>query len=185
MGIGDYRRSMKPLKCEICGSSELTKKDGMFVCDYCGTKYTVEEAKKMLEGKIDISGSTIKIDSSDRIRAKMQLAMDAYRDRDYGKASSFLDEITRETPDVPDAWYLMALLKKKGDQRVFERYVQRGDENKENSLGFLTREEFLRLMSESDYLHINIGYMNRTDRPVDVKINGNIVLRDVRKDQGI
>ena len=35
---------MKPLKCEICGSSELTKKDGMFVCDYCGTKYTIEEA---------------------------------------------------------------------------------------------------------------------------------------------
>lgn len=37
---------MKQLICELCGSSDLVKSDGMFVCQECGTKYTVEEAKK-------------------------------------------------------------------------------------------------------------------------------------------
>ena len=38
---------MKQLTCEMCGSTELIKQDGFFVCQTCGTKYSVEEAKKM------------------------------------------------------------------------------------------------------------------------------------------
>ena len=34
--------------CEICGSTDLVKQDGFFVCQSCGTKYTVEEARKLL-----------------------------------------------------------------------------------------------------------------------------------------
>lgn len=37
---------MKKLVCEMCGSSDLIKQDGLFVCQYCGAKYSVEEAKK-------------------------------------------------------------------------------------------------------------------------------------------
>lgn len=33
--------------CELCGSSDFTKQDGLFVCGKCGTKYTPEEAKKL------------------------------------------------------------------------------------------------------------------------------------------
>lgn len=36
---------MQAIKCELCGSNELIKKDGFFQCEYCGTKYTLEEAK--------------------------------------------------------------------------------------------------------------------------------------------
>ena len=39
---------MKRLVCEMCGSNDLLKKDGVFECQSCGTKYTVEEAKKMM-----------------------------------------------------------------------------------------------------------------------------------------
>ena len=56
---------MKKLQCELCGSNELIKKDGYFVCEYCGTKYTTEEARKLIvEGNIDVSGSVVKIDQS-------------------------------------------------------------------------------------------------------------------------
>lgn len=34
------------LKCEICGSTDFVKNDGMFVCQKCQMKYTAEEAKK-------------------------------------------------------------------------------------------------------------------------------------------
>ena len=46
---------MKQLTCEMCGSNDLLKQDGVFVCQTCGTKYSVEEAKKMMiEGTVDV-----------------------------------------------------------------------------------------------------------------------------------
>ena len=45
---------MKGIKCELCGSNSFTKVDGMFRCDYCGTKYTLEEAKTMVSGSVFI-----------------------------------------------------------------------------------------------------------------------------------
>ena len=45
---------MKQLKCEMCGSADLIKQDGVFVCQSCGCKYSVEEAKKMM---VEVSGS--------------------------------------------------------------------------------------------------------------------------------
>ncbi|MBQ9067828.1 MAG: hypothetical protein IJ131_02045 [Eggerthellaceae bacterium] len=34
--------------CELCGKSDFVKQEGMFVCQGCGTKYTLEEAKKLM-----------------------------------------------------------------------------------------------------------------------------------------
>ncbi len=38
---------MKRFVCETCGSSKLIKQDGLYICEYCRTKYSVEEAKKL------------------------------------------------------------------------------------------------------------------------------------------
>ena len=58
---------MKQLTCEMCGSTDLIKQDGVFVCETCGTKYSVEEAKKMMvEGTVEVAG-TVKIDDSAKI----------------------------------------------------------------------------------------------------------------------
>ena len=37
---------MKKISCEMCGSSDLIKQDGVFVCENCGMKYSLEDAKK-------------------------------------------------------------------------------------------------------------------------------------------
>ena len=59
---------MKKIVCEMCGSNDLLKKDNVFVCQSCGTKYSVEEAKKMMvEGKVDVSGSKVKVDDTDNM----------------------------------------------------------------------------------------------------------------------
>jgi len=39
---------MKQLVCEMCGGKDLIKQDSVFVCQNCQTKYSVEEAKKMM-----------------------------------------------------------------------------------------------------------------------------------------
>ena len=52
---------MKALVCEMCGSNDLVKQEGVFVCQSCGCKYSVEEAKKMMvEGAVEVTG-TVKI----------------------------------------------------------------------------------------------------------------------------
>lgn len=39
---------MKTIVCEICGNNNLIKQDGMFMCQSCGTKYSVEEVKNLI-----------------------------------------------------------------------------------------------------------------------------------------
>ncbi len=36
---------MQAMVCELCGSTNIVKKDDMFQCQHCGAKYSVEEAK--------------------------------------------------------------------------------------------------------------------------------------------
>lgn len=63
---------MKQLTCEMCGSTELLKTEGVFVCQTCGTKYSVEEAKKMMvEGTVEVTG-TVKVDKTNEIENRVQ-----------------------------------------------------------------------------------------------------------------
>lgn len=58
---------MQAIKCELCGSNEFTKVDGLFQCNHCHTKYTLEEAKKLIiSGNIEINGE-IKVKPTDFI----------------------------------------------------------------------------------------------------------------------
>ncbi len=40
---------MKKIVCELCGESDFVKVDGMFECQVCGAKYTIEEAKHLFQ----------------------------------------------------------------------------------------------------------------------------------------
>lgn len=42
---------MNQLKCEVCGGEDFIKQGGIFVCQPCGVKYNVEEARKVLSGE--------------------------------------------------------------------------------------------------------------------------------------
>lgn len=56
---------MMQLICEICGSTDLIKNDGVFVCQACGCKYSVEEVRKMMvEGTVSVDG-VVKTESVD------------------------------------------------------------------------------------------------------------------------
>lgn len=39
---------MPSITCEMCGSTDIIKENGVYVCRSCGTKYTVEEARKLI-----------------------------------------------------------------------------------------------------------------------------------------
>ena len=57
--MGFRRHKLTKLACEVCGSGEFTKDDdGLFVCDFCRTKYTPAQAKKLVEVVVNRSNET-------------------------------------------------------------------------------------------------------------------------------
>lgn len=38
--------NMKHLICEVCESDNIIKQDGLFICQSCGAKYSIEEIKR-------------------------------------------------------------------------------------------------------------------------------------------
>ena len=95
---------MKTLVCEMCGSKNLVKQDGVFACQDCGTKYSVEEAKKMMtEGTVDVSGSTVKVDNGDKLKNLYTLARRAIEASDLRSAKNHYEAILLEDPDSWEA----------------------------------------------------------------------------------
>lgn len=89
---------MKQLICEMCGSTELLKQEGVFVCQSCGTKYSVEEAKRMMvEGTVEVQG-VVKVDSSEKLKNLYQIARRARDDENSESAAKYYDMILQEDP---------------------------------------------------------------------------------------
>ena len=82
---------MKAMVCEMCGSQDLVKQDGMFVCQNCGTKYSVEEAKKLL--------GTVKVDKTEETEKLLVLARRAREDNNSENAEKYYGLVLQEDPD--------------------------------------------------------------------------------------
>lgn len=103
---------MKQLTCEMCGSTDLMKQDGVFVCQSCGTKYSVEEAKKMMvEGTVDVSGSTIKVDTSGELANLYQIARRAKDDNNGENAAKYYDMVLMKDPASWEASFYVVYFK--------------------------------------------------------------------------
>lgn len=103
---------MKALVCEMCNSPHLVKKDGMYVCENCGTRYTVEEAKKlMIEGPVDVSGSTVKVDISNELANLYQIARRAKDDNNSANAAKYYDMILVKDPTSWEAAFYVVYFK--------------------------------------------------------------------------
>ena len=103
---------MKQLVCEMCGGTDLIKDGGVFVCQTCGCKYTIEEAKKMMvEGTVDVSGSTVKVDTSDELANLYQIARRAKDDNNSENAAKYYDLILIKDPFSWEAAFYVVYFK--------------------------------------------------------------------------
>ena len=101
---------MKALVCELCGSNDMVKQDGMFVCQFCGTKYTVEEAKKLLieiNGPVEVEG-TVKVDSTAQADNYLSLLRTAYSGKDIEGIVKYSEKVLELDPNNYEAWELRA-----------------------------------------------------------------------------
>lgn len=97
---------MKQLVCEMCGSTDLIKQDGVFVCQTCGTKYSVEEARKMMvEGTVEVTG-TVKVDNSAAIKNYLDMARNAINAGNNKEADEYCNRIIEIDVDNWEAWLI-------------------------------------------------------------------------------
>ena len=93
---------MKALVCEMCGSQDLVKTDGMFICQNCGTKYTVEEAKKMM-----VEG-TVQIDNSAFVERYLANARRARTRGDWAEVEKYYNLVEQNAPENIEAIFYSA-----------------------------------------------------------------------------
>lgn len=96
---------MKTLTCEMCGGTDLIKDGGAFVCQTCGCKYSIEEARKMMteEPTANATGGTVKIDTTDELRNLYELARRAKTDGNSENAQKYYDQIIIKDPSSWEA----------------------------------------------------------------------------------
>ena len=95
---------MKAMVCEMCGSQEIIKQDGMYICQHCGTKYSIDEARKLIiEGKVDVSGSTVNINSQKKLDNLYILARRAKSAENVEDGAKYYNEICMLDPNSWEA----------------------------------------------------------------------------------
>lgn len=95
---------MKQLTCEMCGSTDLIKDGGVFVCQSCGCKYSLEEAKRMMkDGSVEVAGSTAKADRPDELKNLYELARRAKKDDNSENAQKYYEQILIKDPSSWEA----------------------------------------------------------------------------------
>ena len=95
---------IKAIKCELCGSNELVKQDDYFVCQFCGTKYTPEAAKKLIidiQNPIEIKG----VNSVDEDLANIEALINIGK---LYEAEKLLNELSVKATINPKVWIMMA-----------------------------------------------------------------------------
>lgn len=102
---------MKAFKCEMCGSNDLLKESGLYVCQHCGTKYSTEEARKLMvniDGIVEITG-TVSIDNKNKIPVYLENAKNAITTNNMQDAVKYYSLILEEQPNHIEAFFMMPL----------------------------------------------------------------------------
>ena len=115
---------MKQLTCEMCGSTDLIKDGGVFVCQSCGCKYSIEEAKRMMiEGTVDVQG-TVKVDNSAFVEKYLANARRAKEKEDWEETEKYYNMVEQNDPDNIEAIFYSSYGKAKAsltDGDVYKR----------------------------------------------------------------
>ena len=98
-------KKMPGFVCEICGNQDIVKKDGFFVCNNCGTKYSTEEARKLLLESADAN------DHSANLENLFKAARNAREIGDDDSAIAHYKKIQAIAPDNWESLFYLVILK--------------------------------------------------------------------------
>ncbi len=111
---------MKAIQCEMCGSHDLIKKDGVFVCENCGTKYTLEEAKKlMIDGVVSVS-----IDTSKKEQDILKIIKTAFDAGNYQEVYDSATKLVEMNPNLWRGWFYKWIGAGYLSEKDFDRFAE-------------------------------------------------------------
>ena len=88
---------MQAIQCELCGSRDIVKEEGFFVCRNCKTRYSAEEAGKL--------AGTVKTDNAETVENLFILARRAFQAKNFADAEKYYSLILPERPDNVEACF--------------------------------------------------------------------------------
>lgn len=104
---------MVKMVCEMCNASDFKKENGFFVCQYCGVKYSPEEAKHMIiDGTVAVQG-TVQVDHSSELENDLLNARRAMKKEDWEKAEHYYDLVEKHDPSNWEAIFYSSYSKAK------------------------------------------------------------------------
>lgn len=105
---------MKAIVCEMCSSRDVVKQDGFFVCQSCGTKYSTEDAKKLMievAGTVDVTGSTVSVNYTAQSKKSLENARRAMSKEDWDETEKYYDLVEQNDPSNIEAIFYSAYAK--------------------------------------------------------------------------
>lgn len=102
---------MKKIVCELCEGTEFAKEEGVFVCQNCGTRYTVEEAKALMrevEGAPAAAGggSPAVNAGNQQLENLLILAANAFESGNNQEAELYCNKVIEMDVSCYKAWML-------------------------------------------------------------------------------
>jgi len=89
----------------MCNSTDFVKQDSAFVCQSCGLKYSIEEAKKMMsDGLAKSTGKTVATNTA-KLDNLYKLARRAKDENNTEKAAQYYDQILLEDTNSWEAMF--------------------------------------------------------------------------------
>ena len=115
---------MNAIQCEMCGSADIIKQDGVYVCQHCGMKYTQDEVRKlMIEGTVDVKG-TVQVDNTAFVQKYLQNARRALQKQDWDEVEKYYNMVEQNVPDSMEAVFFSSFGKAMASM-ISDDYYQR------------------------------------------------------------
>lgn len=161
---------MQAIKCELCGSNQLIKKDGYYQCEYCGTKYTLEEARKLI-----VSGTVEVVKGNAEKERILENAETFLKIGQIDKAIAEYYEITENYPNEIKGWEgLLLIIVKYGQCISHQKRKETNDIEKTNDIEELAFE-FNKCFNVCKVLNPNISKQYYSDIFFNNLKNGSVV----------
>ena len=102
---------MIQIKCEMCGSNNIMKENGIYICQYCGTKYSPDEAKKLMVEVIESANirTPIQVKAMDQNYALLENAINTFNQGGYAEAYTLFSNFLCLEPNNPKAIFYRGL----------------------------------------------------------------------------
>lgn len=113
---------MAAITCELCGSNDVVKQGEFFICQHCGTKYSLEDAKKLI--------GTVQIDNSNFVEKYLENGRRARAKFDWAEAEKYYNLVEQNAPQNIEALFYSAYAK----MRVAMQNLNLSDNNTTNKI---------------------------------------------------